>query len=288
MEHAAWVDVIGPKVNGAWNIHNALAHSKLDFFVLFSSLSAAWGHPGQANYASANSFLESFAQYRRGLDLPCSVISLGFMENIGYVSRNIKASNQVRNMVCLLQEEELIDALNISINQSWPPSESAEESQGRYCNLGQIMVGMRSTKPLSDPGNHVPWRRDVRMSLCHRQESAAERSTDLQSGHLRVLLDLIASNKSVLGEPETLKVITREIGKALCNFTMSAEENLDVTTSLVSLGIDSLLGIEVRNWWRRTFGADITVIEIMVARTVENLGIMALDSLKERFGYEKE
>jgi len=42
-----------------------------------------------------------------------------------------------------------------------------------------------------------------------------------------------------------------------------------VGMSLTSIGVDSLVSIEIRNWWRRTLGMDITVLEIINAGTIE-------------------
>lgn len=51
-----------PKVNGAINIFNALENSPLDFIILLSSISSMIGNFGQSNYASANYFLNRFAE----------------------------------------------------------------------------------------------------------------------------------------------------------------------------------------------------------------------------------
>ena len=56
--------VIGPKVGGILAIEEATQKIKLDFVVLFSSISGTFGNPGQADYAGANSFLDAFAEYR--------------------------------------------------------------------------------------------------------------------------------------------------------------------------------------------------------------------------------
>ncbi|KAF0866050.1 type I polyketide synthase [Pseudomonas sp. LD120] len=56
--------VLAPKVAGALNLDRASAHLALDCFVLFSSVSALIGNPGQGDYALANGFLDEWAGWR--------------------------------------------------------------------------------------------------------------------------------------------------------------------------------------------------------------------------------
>jgi NADP-dependent 3-hydroxy acid dehydrogenase YdfG len=46
--------VLHPKVIGSINLHTAFDFDKLDFFIMFSSLSCIVGNIGQSNYAAAN------------------------------------------------------------------------------------------------------------------------------------------------------------------------------------------------------------------------------------------
>ncbi|MCP4695670.1 MAG: SDR family NAD(P)-dependent oxidoreductase, partial [Gammaproteobacteria bacterium] len=59
------LDVIGPKVMGAVLLDEATKEEPLDFFVLFSSLAGVIGNPGQADYAFANAFMDSYAENRQ-------------------------------------------------------------------------------------------------------------------------------------------------------------------------------------------------------------------------------
>ncbi|MBO0856872.1 MAG: SDR family NAD(P)-dependent oxidoreductase [Chloracidobacterium sp.] len=59
--------VIAPKVFGALNLDRALENENLDFFVLFSSISAVKGYEGLVDYAYGNSFLDHFAEQREAL-----------------------------------------------------------------------------------------------------------------------------------------------------------------------------------------------------------------------------
>ncbi|MBE2222869.1 MAG: acyltransferase domain-containing protein, partial [Anaerolineae bacterium] len=65
LDAAAFEKVMQPKVQGAWLLHEALKDQPLDFFVMFSSITALLGSIGQANFSTANQFLDALAHYRR-------------------------------------------------------------------------------------------------------------------------------------------------------------------------------------------------------------------------------
>ena len=56
--------VLSPKVIGTVNLDKAAHDLDLDFFVLFSSGAGAWGNPGQADYSTANAFMDAYAVFR--------------------------------------------------------------------------------------------------------------------------------------------------------------------------------------------------------------------------------
>ncbi|WQF76105.1 Putative polyketide synthase, ketoreductase domain, NAD(P)-binding domain superfamily [Colletotrichum destructivum] len=65
-----WQSVTAPKIAGTWNLHRDLCNGGdggEDFFVLVGSMFGVTGRAGQANYAVANAFLDSFVRFRRGL-----------------------------------------------------------------------------------------------------------------------------------------------------------------------------------------------------------------------------
>ena len=59
--------VLAPKVAGLVNLDVATNDIPLDFILLFSSISGAFGNPGQGDYAAANAFMDSYAGYRQSL-----------------------------------------------------------------------------------------------------------------------------------------------------------------------------------------------------------------------------
>ncbi|KVS98193.1 SDR family NAD(P)-dependent oxidoreductase [Burkholderia ubonensis] len=80
-------DVLLPKGAGAWHLHRATLGQPLDHFVVFSSLSALLGQPGQAAYALANALAEAVVEHRRALGLPALAIQWGPWAGVGMAAR---------------------------------------------------------------------------------------------------------------------------------------------------------------------------------------------------------
>nr|WP_024802963.1 type I polyketide synthase [Nocardia sp. BMG51109] len=88
--------VLRPKVDAAWQLHESTAGMNLSAFVVFSSVAALIGSPGQANYAAANSFLDALAQYRRAAGLPATSLAWGLWDVADGMSGGLAAADVER------------------------------------------------------------------------------------------------------------------------------------------------------------------------------------------------
>ena len=91
--------VMSPKVAGAWNLHTATRNRELDWFVLFSSVAAVLGTPGQANYASGNAFMDGLAHYRRDQGLAALSINWGPWSDVGLAAAQANGASALRRAV---------------------------------------------------------------------------------------------------------------------------------------------------------------------------------------------
>lgn len=62
--HQDFCNVLAPKIQGTWVLDKLTEDEKMDFFILFSSISAICPEVGQGDYTSANSYLDSYSSYR--------------------------------------------------------------------------------------------------------------------------------------------------------------------------------------------------------------------------------
>lgn len=295
MTFEQWQTALLPKVQGTWNLHEALLAQKqsLDFFFLFSSVSGIGGQWGQANYASGNTFLDAFVQYRHSLGLPASVLDIGAMEDVGYLSQNSGILEALRaTSLHTLHEQDLLDSLQLMIDRSNPPqsagaaaTSSSSKKTANYVNPSQVAIGVRSTLPLSAPNNRTIWKKDPRMSVYRNLESLGAGSAGPSSNEegLKAFLRDASKNPALLDLPESINFLAKEAGTTLFGFMMRSDEDPALDVPLASLGVDSLVSIELRNWFRQRVGAEFTVLEVVNSNSVTHLGEQAAAKLKEKF-----
>jgi NAD(P)-dependent dehydrogenase (short-subunit alcohol dehydrogenase family)/acyl carrier protein len=104
--------VLQPKIKGTLNLHILSKDMKLDYFILHSSVTSVFGNTGQMNYGAGNSFMDTFAYYRRsnglsGQTINWGALHLGILTASEHVERHLNAQgyhslNPDKIMECLL------------------------------------------------------------------------------------------------------------------------------------------------------------------------------------------
>ena len=289
MSHEEWTTAILPKVDGTWNLHKALTDQPLDFFFMSSSTVTIVNQPGQGNYNAANTFLEAFCQYRHSLGLPASVLNICPIDDVGFVAENPTARKNLKAQGhYFLQEKDFLEYLQLSLLNSQPsasitlgrsssPSATVVPSWG---NTSQIVMGLRSEIHPDDPSNRTHWRRDRRMGIYHNIKNTNTVDHSTSDNRLKQFLLRCAEDPDLLAEKDSEYLLAHEIGLKVFNLMLKDADDMDIEMTLSAIGVDSLMAIELRRWWKQAFGLEISVLEIMGLGTIKELSKVAAQRLK--------
>jgi len=127
---ARFTTVLAAKVAGAWHLHRLTRERRLDCFVLFSSITALLGTPGQSNYAAANAFMDALAFYRQAQGLPALSINWGVWAEVGLAVQSERSERLARRGLAAMTTAQGLAALAYLlpsqtpqcavINMDWP------------------------------------------------------------------------------------------------------------------------------------------------------------------------
>jgi NADP-dependent 3-hydroxy acid dehydrogenase YdfG/acyl carrier protein len=295
-----WLAASRPKIQGTWNLHNALLSEQpdnpLDFFFLFSSTAATGGWYGQANYHAGNTFVESFAAYRHQLGLAGSALNVGFISDAGFVAENAGAADVARAMGQWFNtESELLGCVELMLKPPRSKSTSDRNLKDKDSAQGLVQksllaMGMRSTAPMTSSTCRIPWRKDRRM-LAYRNvevrelESSSNSSSGSSSSNdeLARFTRESGSNMALLQSARTVTFLATEMGRALLEFIMRTDSEVDLQAPLAAIGLDSLVSLELRGWIRRWMGVDLAAREITRCENLQALGGAVQSKLAEKY-----
>ncbi|KAJ4386024.1 hypothetical protein N0V93_008915 [Gnomoniopsis smithogilvyi] len=252
--------VLGPKVQGSKNLDELFSTTKLDFFILFSSLACVVGSKGQSNYGAANLFMHTLAHQRRGRGVAASIIDIAMLLGVGYVARSIDQyeSQMRRYSYMAISEPEFHSIFAAAILSGKPESNHSPE----------LIIGLGADAD-------APWSKDPRFSNYVRNEQKSAEVAQSKESSKSVLSQLAVSKDST----EALEIMVRSFSKKVELILQLATESLDPQEPLVRLGIDSLVAVELRSWFLKELNIDMPVLKILNGASVSDLCKDALGRL---------
>ncbi|KAF3931090.1 hypothetical protein ABW20_dc0106731 [Dactylellina cionopaga] len=280
MSNKSWRAGIDQKVQGTWNIHNAIKgkDDELDFFLMTSSVSGSVGAPAESNYCAANYFLDNFARYRRSLGLPGTAVGLGMISEVGYVHENpdIEAL-LLRKGLQRINEGEMLSIIDICLSQPMSIPWAYDHGASAHFLTGLDPFGTTANCLQNVKGDN-PLFQGSRASLLARAVHDKEESTSNQSRDLPS--EIFKARES--GAP-ILETVTTYIAKRFCDLVLMPADNFNVTKPLDQFGMDSMIAAEFRSWFFQVLKLDIPFLEFLSkTTTIESLSKIALHKLESQ------
>jgi acyl transferase domain-containing protein/NADPH:quinone reductase-like Zn-dependent oxidoreductase/NAD(P)-dependent dehydrogenase (short-subunit alcohol dehydrogenase family)/acyl carrier protein len=262
------LEVLRPKVLGAWNLHDLTRGARLDFFVCFSSVAGTFGTAGQVAYAAANRFMDILMQERSLCGAPGVSIGFGPWAGVGMAARLPDAIQSVmrargvtpltprKNFAALMEilEQEGAHVLVQSTDWVKVAEHLAPRPLPRYLELAADASALRERLP-ANPDDGAPRREYLRTQL---EATPANERLPLLLAHVRGVVAKILRFQSA--------------------------DEIDQRVGFFDLGIDSLSALEVKTRLEVALGRKLAATALMNFATPEALSTYIHD---EVLGYAK-
>ncbi|WP_424097227.1 SDR family NAD(P)-dependent oxidoreductase [Moorena producens] len=236
--------VMKPKVQGAWHLHQLTQNQPLDFFILFSSIASLFGSPGQSNYAAANAFLDGLAYYRRTIGLPGLSINWGTVSQVAEAAER-GADTRVRQKgINPISPSQVLEALDLLI------SSSAVE-------VGVVPIEWNQFLTQLPNGVKLPF---------------LEGFTAIQKSATEVKQDKILSQLELASKTERETILSSHLQSEIATVLGMGDMTIDLQQPLTTMGLDSLMALELRNRVKRKLGVDIPIVQLVEGMSIADLG----------------
>jgi NADPH:quinone reductase-like Zn-dependent oxidoreductase/acyl carrier protein len=240
--------VMAPKIQGALHLHALTRDLPIEFFVMYSSGTGLLGSPGQSNYAAANTFLDALAHLRRSQGLAGLSIDWAAFSEVGLAAAQENRGARIASQGM----RSLTPAEGLSALARLLDSDRAQ--------TGVVPINVRQWVEF-----HPAAASSRRLT---RLVSAQRAGVGKAGGDPEVMKRLAAA-----GPEEKAALIAEVLCKHVSHVLRIPEGKVDVKAPLTSLGMDSLMGLELRNRIEASLGVTVPATLLWTYPTVTALSL---------------
>ena len=222
---------------------------------MLSSISAVVGTRGQAAYAAANSFLDEFAHYRASQGLPGTSINLGVVKEIGHVAERPELQEKLEALHgdVGLSKADVLALIKLAILGK------VDKYANHQCIAGLTFENYSPKHPA------YYWATDAR--FCHLRRGMSVPEAKDTGANINTKQAL----KKAQNVDEASAIASKCLVAKLASVLITPAEDISTNKSVVALGLDSLVAVEVRSWIAKEFDAKVSTMELMTSSSIKAL-----------------
>lgn len=254
--------VIAPKLQGAWNLHQYFEKRTLESFVLFSSGASVLGTAAQGNYTAANMAIDQLAQMRTARGLAALAINFGNIGEIGLAAADIKRGERLKEQgMGVFKPADLPRYFDALFDL---PGAQYMLMDIDFSKWAQSNSGISNNAFYSKVLPETP--------------SADTTATETVPSDVKQFPNLAAALRHVKG------VIKQHVSAVTKVPVAKVKED----ATFKSMGIDSLMAVQLKNKFQSDFALTLAVSSIWTYPTVEKYAEFIAEELKLTEQYENK
>ncbi|KAF3395631.1 Compactin diketide synthase mokB [Talaromyces pinophilus] len=247
--------VLESKMVGTLNLQKVFSPENLHFFISLSSAVGIIGTSGQANYNAGNTLQDAIAQWQKDSSCHYMSINIGTIEGADATINNQSRMQALRRQgLTPIMPDELLSFFEYSM------SVDAREAGCHQAIIGFTSESLAETTA-ANGAVHTPMFTHVR----HARKTDAKSDVAVQR---KTFKDIITETKN----PNEISLfIAQSIAAKLASLISVDVSDIDLGSSIIDSGIDSLIAIELRNWVMREFDSPIQSSEVLDGADIVSL-----------------
>ncbi|PYI11865.1 KR-domain-containing protein [Aspergillus sclerotiicarbonarius CBS 121057] len=264
-----WTETLRSKVQGSYNLDRHLP-TQLDFFIFLSSVCGIIGASGQSNYAFGCAYQDALARSKVTMRQKAVSIDLGIVEGVGYTAEHQGVGSFMRSLgLQPIPEDYLLSMLEY------------------YCDPGcrihhpsdaQVVAGIMTQEEMQRSGlvrsrfySRPLWKHLRQRAKPIVNRSAIARRPAGKAPAPEVTVTVTEDTLPSSLENESPISVSRAICERLSEVLAISAEDIDPAKPLHMYGVDSLVAMEMRGWFKEALQKDVAVFDIMSNRPIEVL-----------------
>ncbi|OJD28325.1 hypothetical protein ACJ73_00275 [Blastomyces percursus] len=254
MKFVKWDKAIRPKVHGSWKLHRHLPPD-LDFFIMVSSTSGIF---------AARETKDLLAYHRVANGQKEVSIDVGIIMSAGVIKETkvLRERHRTNALTKLVTMEELFALLDRFCD---PESELLAEAQ---C---QVVTGLTVSKSThNDDPDRIYWMESPKFSHIKQMDDMHHTKGNAFKGSADYLAQFTSANSLA----ETSAIVSTALAAKLSRFLAIPVEDLDFNKPIQDFGADSLVALELRNWFSRDWGTEVAIFDIIGGVTIAMTGAL--------------
>jgi hypothetical protein len=261
-----WTDTIRSKVQGSINLHKYLP-AGLDFLIFLSSICGIIGASGQSNYAFGCAYQDALARFRVAQSQKTISIDLGIVDGVGYTTEHRSIGSFMRSLGLQALREDYVHAL---LEYYCDPSRKIRESKN-----AQVVTGIMTQQEMRRKAILQPrfLSRPLMRHLVEHNKQTGVAYNVKPKAHVAESVDSVSD----VGGSTTSQVVLSQasVNKAICGRLSEILdipiEDIDTAKPLHAFGVDSLVSMEIRVWFKESMQADVAVSDILSNLSIDLL-----------------